>query len=394
MVVSTSAATSASLPASFASFRTIFILFVCLIFSSSVVHINAQPHTMTMTHPVVTDVIAPVVMEVVGEFAPALVHMAGVITSVMTDTSTSLHAQSQIHEARQILEQIAQEETLVCREIREKWEEIRTSPHYYSESQFNVITTRQLLKYIIDPRKAGNSMQPTRKQVEQLKCALNMPGFINLPGLTSMSEWLDVLGDGSMLYQTEVYSKQQEDQDKRADAIVKTLRESREIVITMFDGHGRMIYKTVQKLREYFPQTASDGARSFGDFTFEIYDIDDAVNDWHLWFFPRSHVRVITTNIFNHQLNGLVYFNFCGISASLLQTKRSIPALVAQGQPVFLSFATRGTDFGSDGPVSEFLKKLNTNALTQKPDGNNIITRFISSYGKFVSFEFVPPSYR
>jgi hypothetical protein len=258
-------------------------------------------------------------------------------------------------------------------------EALRRAEIYLEEYNMGEIvrTSRRLINFIInDNLRDGNSLQPSEHSHMLLRHFVNSGQIIN-PRSLSNSEWMNLMGDGNGLFRN-VLGSTREDQFLRARSIAQTLIETGNRTVSLMDGHGRIIYLILWHLR-------NQGV-NIDDYRFQIFDLDNDVNAWHARFLPTS-VTVLPQDIFANraELQGVVYFNFCGIGDFVSQTRRTITDLVGQGRSVYLSFSRRGINHEGDTPLACFYRRI-IRSLSH-PVGE-MRGKFVSSHGTFPTYKF------
>ena len=238
--------------------------------------------------------------------------------------------------------------------------------------------TRGVIGHIINTfYREENHLQPSWTQ-HQLLSALVDSGRIFDPRELTNSEWLQVVGNGSILFDL-VSDDARIDIIRRARAVVNALDYSGETHVTLLDGHGRVVYQILAELH-------SRGL-DVNEYTFTLYDLDEDVDAWHRIFMPQS-VRSICDDMLcsgrdrlrsPDQLPGVVYLNFCGIGNCVHQTEDMIRTLVGrQSRPVLVSYSTRGMSQERMTPFRYFHQM--TVGMMERPR-NGIRTEFISEHG-------------
>jgi hypothetical protein len=151
-----------------------------------------------------------------------------------------------------------------------------------------------------------------------------------------------------------------------------------ERIVTLMDGHGRIIYNILRELQRR--------GRNVDEYEFDIYDLDDNVNAWHARFLPAS-TSVHAVNIFRSRtrLRGLVYLNFCGIGSFVDETRRVMESLVGRGQHVFISFSQRGASPRGDTPLSALI--LDTTRMMTSPV-KGISAQQVSRHDLFFTYKY------
>jgi len=254
--------------------------------------------------------------------------------------------------------------------------------------------TRGMLTHIINeyPR-SGNHLQPSENQHLLLSELVDTGRIYNPHSLTN-SEWLEIVGDGSMLFDM-VTPDAHADIVERASAVVNTLINTNESHVTLMDGHGRVVYQILADLKER--------GCNVDEFTFWIYDLDYDVNAWHEIFLPSS-VESFHDDIFcsgentlraPEELPGVVYLNFCGIGGCVEQTIDMVSCLVRQRmRPVMVSYSTRGMSQDRVTGLRDFHNK--TCKMTRRAK-NKMCAQFISEHGRgsahFVTYGFYYESF-
>ena len=183
----------------------------------------------------------------------------------------------------------------------------------------------------------------------------------------SNSKWLEAMKDGSCLYygfSSDIF----EDHQRRADALLDASVESGLTTISMMDGHGRMVFQVFAAIRRR--------GLDPDDYEIHLYEIDPTVHQWHLSFLPEGVVAcpenvlefVDTDGLYGMpgqvylrglaQLEGVVYFNFCGISAVVNDLKEVLRTLATGNRPCFLSWTGRGTSNERRTPFRIFQESI------------------------------------
>ena len=240
-----------------------------------------------------------------------------------------------------------------------------------------IVRTRHMIDYIIrDNPRGENPLQPSQN-AQLLLRAFVMDGRIENPGDMTNSQWLNLMDNGDLLYHN-IEERTRPDQIERANAIVDSLIQSGERVVTLMDGHGRIIYYILRELQRR--------NRNVDDYEFDIYDLDDDVNAWHARFLPVS-TSVHAVNIFRSRtrLRGLVYLNFCGIGSFVDDTRQVMERLVGRGQHVFISFSQRGASPRGDTPLSAFIRDT-TRMMTSPVNG--ISAQQVSRHDLFFTYKY------
>lgn len=240
-----------------------------------------------------------------------------------------------------------------------------------------VVRARHMIDYIIrDNPRPENPLQPSQN-AQLLLRAFVADGRIANPGDMTNSQWLSLLGNGDSLYHN-VEDRTRPDQIERARSIADSLIRSGQRVVTLMDGHGRMVYNILCQLRAR--------GENVDDYEFDIYDLDDDVNAWHARFLPAS-TSVHAVNIFRSRtpLRGIVYLNFCGIGSFVDETRRVMERLVGQGQHVFISFSQRGASPRGDTPLSAFI--ADTARMMNGPV-NGISAQQVSRHDLFFTYRY------
>lgn len=238
-------------------------------------------------------------------------------------------------------------------------------------------TSRRLINFIInDNIREGNALQPSQHSHMLLRHFVNSGQIVN-PGNMSNSEWMNLMGNGRSLFRS-VLNSTREDQFLRARSIAQTLIETGENTVSLMDGHGRIIYLILWHLRNQ--------GMNIDDYRFQIFDLDHDVNAWHARFLPTS-VTVLPQDIFadRAELQGVVYFNFCGIGDFVGQTRGAIRRLVRQGRVVYLSFSRRGINPQGETSLARFYRRIIRRTI-RPVDGMS--AEFVSSHGTFPTYKF------
>ncbi len=251
---------------------------------------------------------------------------------------------------------------------------------------------RGILGHIINeyPR-AGNRLQPSGTQHQLVRELVESGKIYILRNLTN-SEWLNIVGDGSILFSLAT-SEARKDIEYRACAVVNALCNSGETNVTLMDGHGRVVYQIMAEMR----------ARGCSDevldrYTFTLYDLDEDVHAWHDIFMP-SGVTAVHDDILcsaentlrdPDELPGVVYLNFCGIGECVEQTRDMVSALVrTHRRHVLVSYSIRGVSQERPTALRHF--HLQTCRMTTRPE-KGMYAQFISEHGRgaarFVTYGF------
>jgi hypothetical protein len=239
------------------------------------------------------------------------------------------------------------------------------------------ITTRTLLDHIINENlREENTLQPSENSQLLLRHFVNSGTILN-PRTMTNRQWLNLLGNGNILFRSFQHSTIN-DQENRARSIAESLINSGETTVTLMDGHGRIVYLILYNLREM--------GQDVNNYRFRIFDIDDNVNAWHERFLPQS-VTIHPHDIFayNYLLEGIVYFNFCGIRMFARSTILAIQRLVGQGRIVYLSFSRRGIDPDDNTFLSKFYRFI---IRCSNHPVRGINSEFISQHGLFPTYRF------
>ena len=241
-----------------------------------------------------------------------------------------------------------------------------------------LVRTHNMIHWIIgDNPREGNSLQPSRN-AQLLLRQFMIDGSILNPGVMTNTAWLSLLGNGDVLYQ-HVDADARADQVVRAKAIVATLLETNQHVVTLMDGHGRIIYNILRELQLR--------GQSIDAYEFDICDLDDDVNAWHARFLPASTI-VCAENIFeSEELRGLVYLNFCGIGDYVASAAKMMKSMVDSNRHIFISFSTRGVSPYGDTPISAFI--VNTNQMILGPV-SGISAALVSQHRIFYTVHYFP----
>lgn len=271
-----------------------------------------------------------------------------------------------------------------CSESECEWEELAEcetllaglQDEYPADSD---AVMRGLLEHIIHTytREDGNHLQPSETQ-HQLVTHFVEEGIIYEPFNLSNSEWLDIMGDGSMLFSI-VSDETREDIECRASAVVNALINTEQTHVTLLDGHGRVVYQILAELHN----------RGFGvdDYTFTLYDLDGDVHEWHRVFMPSSvtsyHDDIMCSGRNRLRsladLPGVVYLNFCGIADCVEQTRDMIHAITNAGRCIMVSYSTRGMSRERNTAFRSFHKMVLSMQHARK---NRPVAQFISEHGQ------------
>ena len=157
----------------------------------------------------------------------------------------------------------------------------------------------------------SNSLQPNGKYAAN--CPI--PTFADLNGfLDFFVRYLDILR--APLGITKVDGQEGVkvlDQANRGVCLKNLLRSFHDCVRLM-DGRGSLLLMFLLKVREFF------GVKRLNSLRIELVDIDPKVTAWHKQVFRCPNIVCLTENIVSLGVpvpkTTLLYFNFCGISAS------------------------------------------------------------------------------
>ncbi len=251
---------------------------------------------------------------------------------------------------------------------------------------------RGILGHIINeyPR-AGNRLQPSETQHQLVRELVESGRIYTLRNLTN-SEWLDIIGDGSILFSL-VTPEAREDIEYRACAVVNALCNSGETNVTLMDGHGRIVYQIMAEMRA---RGCSD--EDLDRYTFTLYDLDEDVHAWHDTFMPSGvtavHDDILCSDVNTlrdpDELPGVVYLNFCGIGDCVEQTRDMVSALVrTHRRHVLVSYSIRGVSRERITGLRDFHRQ--THRMTTRPN-RGMCSQFISEHGRgaarFVTYGF------
>eukprot|EP01117_Protostelium_nocturnum_P009023 TRINITY_DN3238_c0_g1_i2.p1 TRINITY_DN3238_c0_g1~~TRINITY_DN3238_c0_g1_i2.p1 ORF type:complete len:240 (-),score=66.07 TRINITY_DN3238_c0_g1_i2:222-941(-) len=170
------------------------------------------------------------------------------------------------------------------------------------------------------------------------------------------------------------------DQNVRAEEIVDDLED--ENTIRIMDGHLRLVYLILKKIREKF------GEKRLNSMVIELVDIDPNVTAYHRSFFSSSLIRQGKVVLINQDItklsitpNVLLYLNFCGISKAredVAQMFRVIPSF----QKVFISFSvTRKAKTQISTNLNTFnaaLRGKGQHLIKVQSDRKDFVTYYIS----------------
>ncbi len=235
---------------------------------------------------------------------------------------------------------------------------------------------REMIKWIMENmQREGNSLMPEECQyvvLHQMLDSMNMRDLSN-------SDWLEMLGDGKVLFDSLSNGVQiREDQMLRAREIVEKMIHLGIKNLRTMDGHGRFIYCFLKVLQEK--------GLDVNEWTLDVADIDQSVNGWHRWFLPDG-VLVLSENILDltdvDLEQTLNYFNFCGLYKQELDVKEVIKFIIKNGGNAFLSWSVRGGTPRSGTAVFEFARWV-------KRMRDNGKAAYVSSRGNFYNYRFHP----
>jgi hypothetical protein len=245
-----------------------------------------------------------------------------------------------------------------------------------NESSNLMTKRREMIRWIIENlSRSENSLMPTEAQFVVLNHLREMMEWTEF----SNSEWLDLMGDGSILFdQLNAATSIMQDQMDRADAVIDQMMHDNVRNLRTMDGHGRFLYCFLKRLQQR--------NQNIDEWTIDLVDIDNAVNGWHSWFMPEG-VLVDDGNILDLtdiDLSAtLIYFNFCGLQGQEDEVHEAIENIIEEGHHVFLSWSHRGGTISHTSPVYSF-------AEWTKKMRNKRKSTYIANRGKFFTYKFHP----
>ena len=215
----------------------------------------------------------------------------------------------------------------------------------------------------------STQFQPTKKQTEALKELLR--GVDVKP--EKWSQWLE-LWSRDALYQgfdPEVAN----DQEKRAESLAKKMEDSHVHKIILMDGHGRLVYSLLSKIKER-------QALNVDSVEVTLVDIDQDVHEWHQAFMPMA--KNIYGSIFDQKPSEdvVMYLNFMGLGGAGQNEKllEWLQKYEKERSRVVLSFSARG----GENPETE--AKLQKDLKAHKVSGRGFFRTFdwpwVSSHAK------------
>ncbi|VVU95447.1 hypothetical protein CPAV1605_1198 [seawater metagenome] len=235
---------------------------------------------------------------------------------------------------------------------------------------------REMIKWIMaNMQREDNPLMPDECEYVVLHQMLNSMNMKDL----SNSDWLDMLGDGNVLFDGLSNGDQvKEDQMIRAREIVEKMLHLGIKNLRTMDGHGRFIYCFLKVLQEK--------GLDVNEWTLDVVDLDERVNGWHRWFLPDG-ILVLSENIFDMTdvdlAQTLNYFNFCGLHKQELELEMVIKAIINNGGDVFLSWSVRGGKPKRGTAVYEFALWVQKMVKRGKAE-------YVSHRGNFFTYSFNP----
>lgn len=205
------------------------------------------------------------------------------------------------------------------------------------------------------------------------------------------SQWMEIIGDGSILYETCGVSNLYEDHVQRAKELVNSLVMTGSNVLALMDGHGRIIWQVLIELKTR--------GLNINAYRFQIYDIDDDVNAWHYRFLPASCEIIPEDILIQSNYPQVVYFNFCGLSHifpsdyflnHIQFIKRIKDIVTGSDADLYLSGSIRGVT--GRKPLYKLWRYIGNLADNTKIlDGVDV--NLLSHRGNFFTYEFIPSNF-
>ena len=255
-------------------------------------------------------------------------------------------------------------------DAREYWDSLGSGVDLVTKKRLMI---RWILENMANP---DNALMPAECQYVVLHELMSTMGW----GEMSNSDWLTLMGDGSILFDSLTNSESiMKDQMTRAREIVqKMIRDNIRSIRTM-DGHGRFVYSFLKAIAEC--------GENVDDWEIDLVDMDQGVNGWHRWFMPEG-VLVEDGNIINIEQvfldQTLVYFNFCGIGGQEEELKSAIKEIINEGKSVFISWSHRGGTTSWESPVYRFARWIKKMAKKDK-------ATYVANRVKFFTYMLHPP---